>query len=158
MGGPRLTPERILLKASPEPNTGCWLWTEGDNGRGYGRLEIRGVAQQAHRVFFEMFRGPIPDGCELDHQCRVTFCVNPSHLDPVTHVVNIRRGRTGEAVTRRQTAKTHCPRGHPYAGYNLIVQTTGSRRCRECVRARDRARRKRRKIIAANRGRALRRD
>jgi hypothetical protein len=159
MGGPALTPERIVLKASPEPNTGCWLWTGFDNGRGYGRIELKGRGQQAHRVIYEMLKGPIPPGHELDHLCRVTFCVNPDHLEPVPHRVNVCRGTTGAAVVKRQTAKTHCPRGHEYAGHNLVVHKDGSRHCRKCRREHDKAsrrRRKMRKVLEAHMGRFAR--
>jgi len=129
----RLTPEVILRMASPEPNTGCWLWArQSNNGRGYGRIRYQGRNQQAHRVFYELFRGPIPDGCELDHKCRVTFCVNPDHLDPVPHKVNVRRGVTGATTANRQRSKTHCPRGHSYEGRNLMIQLSGARKCRAC--------------------------
>ena len=137
---PRLTKEIILAKASPEPNTGCWLWTQGDNGRGYGRTHYKGSMRQAHRVFYELLKGPIPDGLELDHKCSVTFCVNPDHLDPVPHAVNVRRGRASETTAAMQRAKTHCPYGHEYSGENLIMRNNGARGCRACCRARDKAR------------------
>jgi hypothetical protein len=38
-----------------------------------------------------MFVGPVPEGLELDHLCRVTTCVRPSHLEPVTTGENVRR-------------------------------------------------------------------
>jgi hypothetical protein len=133
--------EEVLRKASPEPNTGCWLWTEGDNGRGYGRASRNNTNYQAHRLFYELLKGPIPEGHELDHLCRVTFCVNPDHLEPVPHRTNVRRGVTGAVCARRQRSKTHCPFGHPYEGDNLIVFGPRKlRRCRECSRERDRAR------------------
>jgi hypothetical protein len=128
----------IIRKASPEPNTGCWLWTESDNGRGYGRISFRNKNAQAHRVFYELFCGPIPDNMELDHKCRVTFCVNPAHLEPVPHKVNVRRGVTGATTSARQRSKTHCPKGHAYAGNNLVIRVDGSRQCRTCVNTRKR--------------------
>ena len=131
----------LLAKASPEPNTGCWLWADrSDNGRGYGRLKRHAKRYQAHRLFYELLVGPIPDGHELDHKCRVTFCVNPDHMEPVLHRVNVQRGVTGAVNTRRQRSKTHCPFGHAYEGYNLIVRKSGARGCRECSRIRDRLR------------------
>jgi hypothetical protein len=135
-----LSREEILAKASPEPNTGCWLWPLSDNGRGYGRMRFRGRAEQAHRVFYELIVGPIPSGMELDHTCSVTFCVNPAHLEPVPHGENVKRGRTGAVNAARQRAKTHCPRGHKYAGDNLLIKPNGARGCRECIRASARKR------------------
>lgn len=130
--------DAILRKASPDPNTGCWLWTEGDNGRGYGRLKRNGKSHQAHRFFYEMLVGPIPEGMTLDHKCRQTFCVNPDHLDPVTHVENVRRGIAGETTANRQRSKTHCPHGHAYDGDNLVIRDNGARGCRTCLNTRKR--------------------
>lgn len=77
-----------------DPDTGCWLW-QGSlvQGSGYGRLCRDGVSWPAHRYFFVRANGPIPDGLVLDHLCRVRHCVNPAHLEPVTHAENCRRGK-----------------------------------------------------------------
>lgn len=45
----------------------------------------------AHRVAYELWVGPIPEGMELDHRCKVRACINPAHLEPVTHAENMRR-------------------------------------------------------------------
>lgn len=68
--------------------TPCWIW-QGVIYRGYGRMGIK----RAHRVYFERLYGPVPDGYELDHLCQVKACVNPDHLEVVTHTVNMRRAR-----------------------------------------------------------------
>ena len=73
-----------------DPKTGCWVWQR--SGGRYGRLMVDGVGVQAHRHFFEQAKGPIPDGLQLDHLCRNTFCVNPEHLEPVSGAENSRRG------------------------------------------------------------------
>lgn len=75
----------------------CWLWRGAINRNGYGNFLAGGTRadglryQEAHIVSYELHRGPIPDGLELDHLCRVHHCVNPDHLEPVTHTVNMRR-------------------------------------------------------------------
>lgn len=69
----------------------CWLWERGTNG-GYGMYWFRGRNIAAHRFAYEALVGPIPEGLELDHTCRVKRCVNPAHLEPVTHRENILRG------------------------------------------------------------------
>lgn len=70
----------------------CWLWRGALNNRGYGRL-TRGGHVYAHRYVYELERGPIPTGMQLDHLCRTPACVNPAHLEPVTGTENVRRGR-----------------------------------------------------------------
>lgn len=69
----------------------CWEWS-GTTTRGYGRFWVGGKMVRAHRASYEMFRGPIPSGLELDHLCRNTRCVNPDHLEAVSHRENTMRG------------------------------------------------------------------
>jgi len=82
--------------------TPCWVWQRATDGRGYGQIRVRPDTCGAHRVYWERENGPIPEGLQLDHLCRNHACVRPSHLEPVTHVENIRRGAatklTHEAV------------------------------------------------------------
>ena len=69
---------------------------EGD-GPGYGQFELGGGSRQkrnrtyAHRFAYEQAKGAIPDGLEIDHLCRNRRCVNPDHLEAVTHQENQRR-------------------------------------------------------------------
>lgn len=74
---------------------GCWLWTGSQDGKGYGKTG-RG---RIHRIVYEELVGPIPDGLQLDHLCRVRNCVNPAHLEPVTGRENVRRGRRWSSST-----------------------------------------------------------
>jgi hypothetical protein len=64
----------------PEPNSGCWLWTGWADKNGYGRLEFEGKRQRAHRIAWEIFKGPVPEGLYVLHRCDVPACVNPEHL------------------------------------------------------------------------------
>jgi hypothetical protein len=85
------TYDRFIQKYVPEPNTGCWLWTGYVDRHGYG--QFKGAKQgSAHRWSYEYHAGPIPEGLQLDHLCRVRSCVNPAHLEPVTCRVNVSRG------------------------------------------------------------------
>lgn len=112
----------------------CWLWTGWKTPTGYGRFKADVWSSVAHRVTFQLLVGPIPEGLELDHLCRVRGCVNPVHLEPVTHAENVRRGRAGIVGGARQRAKTHCPQGHPYDEANTYIGRLG-RSCRACGRA-----------------------
>jgi hypothetical protein len=66
---------------------GCWLWTASTDQGGYGKYR----RMQAHRYAYELFIGDIPPGLEMDHLCRMRECVNPFHVEPVTHAENMRR-------------------------------------------------------------------
>ena len=66
-----------------EPNSGCWLWTASLFRNGYGQInpEGTGVSQRrAHRLSWELHKGPIPHGAQVLHKCDVRSCVNPDHL------------------------------------------------------------------------------
>jgi len=89
----------------------CWLWTGGTAGGtpgdryGYIGPGRRGSGPmlRVHRVVWELLVGPIPEGLELDHLCRVRICCNPDHLEPVTHRENLRRGAHGPGIPRKRT-------------------------------------------------------
>lgn len=134
----------------------CWLWTAYKRPAGYGTIGTnRGGHKQAHRVAYEMLVRPIPEGLELDHLCRVTSCVNPAHLEPVTRAENRRRemaaaraaGNPGNACGRRPTVNRKpralldaCRRGHLFDEANTGRLPNGKRRCRACHRENERTR------------------
>lgn len=120
-------PERLSSKIVIDPS-GCWLWTASLRG-GYGQFGVDGTTRAAHRVVYEMLVGAVPDGLELDHTCRVRSCVNPSHLEPVTHRENVLRGEGHGAVNAR---KTHCLHGHELDGVNVYRYGVG-RHCKACA-------------------------
>ncbi len=130
--------ERFLRKVEVQPLGGigarpCWIWLGARGGHGYGRFKIDGRMVQAHRFSYRMWIGLIPKGLEIDHLCRNPPCVNPDHIEAVSHKENVRRGRAGA----NWAAKTHCPKGHPLSGDNLYVDPRGKRCCRLCRRAQN---------------------
>lgn len=128
--------EHFGIDFVPEPNTGCWFWVRAINHFGYGRVTVGARQTMAHRLSYELLRGPVPDGLCLDHLCRQRSCVNPDHLEAVTMRENLLRGDT---LNRRNASRTHCPQGHPYDALNTYHIPTGGRGCKACMRVRSKA-------------------
>jgi hypothetical protein len=113
---------RFWAKVSPNGN-GCWEWLAAKNAEGYGQY----CGKRAHRFAFELAFGPIPEGYEIDHLCQNSSCVNPYHLDVVSHLDHIHRTHA------RRIPWESCKFGHPFTGDNLILKH-GKRRCKACAR------------------------
>lgn len=102
-GSGRLTPpsrvERLVESYAVDAN-GCWLWQAAPDAAGYGRISIGNQVRYAHRVSYETFIGPIPDGLTIDHLCRIRRCINPTHLEPVTLAENVRRANAARSAAQ----------------------------------------------------------
>ncbi|UUW87397.1 HNH endonuclease signature motif containing protein [Pimelobacter simplex] len=128
--------ERFWAKVDKTSPSGCWEWTAARQPNGYGRFGwAKGDIRMAHRVAYELTKGPIPAGLVIDHLCRNHGCVRPDHLEPVTQRENILRG------IRRQP-DTHCKRGHEFTPENTYMRPNGRQACRPCHRAYDRDRKR----------------
>jgi len=126
----------------------CWLWRGArywNSGGGYGGFWLNGHTRLAHRVAYQLWVGPIPQGLHLDHichngsscpggdSCAHRRCVNPQHLEPVTREANVLRGH---GITAKNLVKTHCPANHPLTPENTYVYR-GKRSCRRCHALRE---------------------
>lgn len=138
--GDKRLPERFWNLVFPCPNTGCWLWAGADDGRKqrYGRFRPDGERRYygAHVVAYRFLVGEIPPKWQIDHRCRVHWCVNPAHLEAVTLRVNNLRGEGPAASNARRIA---CVNGHDFTPENTYTTPNGRRQCRACNRARTRA-------------------
>ena len=133
---PKSLEERIVRTPT------CWVWLGGHNSEGYSQVQWEGRPLGAHRVIYEALYGPVPEGLEIDHLCRNPGCVNPAHLEAVTHSENIRRGRSSGGG--RKEGKV-CKHGHDLTDPLNRTSARQGRRCRICHNARVREYKKRAK-------------
>lgn len=136
----------LLLRLSGYPDSSkCWEWNGSRHPSGYGKLLFEGAYEYVHRVTYRVFLGPIPEGMELDHLCRVRWCANPWHTEAVDHKVNMNRGNSPSALIRRtgMCAKGRHPLGAPGHG------------CRDCSRESRSAQRKAPACPVYNGGRGM---
>lgn len=121
--------------------TNCWEWLRTKSGKYAGCWNGRSHST-GHRVMFEFCSGSIPEGLTIDHLCRNTVCVNPSHLEPVTNKENLLRGF---GFCGNNGRKTHCIHGHEFSKKNTYFYMSkchAMRICRECARNSNRKARK----------------
>jgi len=137
--------DRLMARVEVEAG-GCWIWTGAVAGGGYGIIGTNDVTPRGnprpayvHRVAYEHFVGPIKEGLEIDHLCRTRRCVNPEHLEAVTHSENQRRGQSPCGENARAEK---CKHGHAFDTKNTRVRD-GKRSCRRCDADRAAARRAR---------------
>lgn len=142
-----------VLEGSVVKENGCREWTGTLDAKGYGimntgsRTDGTRKTKRVHIVAYELAVGPVPDGLVLDHECHNLDlacdggntcphrrCCEPSHLVPRTKGDNSRAAgdRIGRGGRAAMLAKTHCPKGHPYEGDNLLYGSNGQRLCRIC--------------------------
>jgi ribosomal protein S13 len=120
----------------------CWRVGGRGTRNGYARARYAGRDWQVHRISWVLANGPIPDGKMILHTCRTRDCCRPTHLYVGDAKANIQDAIRDGTHFSRYRGITHCKRGHPLYGPNLMVYTTKAgqrmRRCRECDNARRR--------------------
>lgn len=123
--------DRLEFYSIPEPNSGCQIWF-GATTSGYGCVWYKGKRRKAHAAAYEEAKGPIPDGMEAHHKCRLKCCINVSHLQPLTRSEHMRVEWRPKAYF---AAMTQCKNGHEMNEVNSYRSpTTGRRACRVCRR------------------------
>lgn len=117
--------DRFWSKAEIKGIDDCWIWKRGLSIGGYPRYR-KGHFYYAHVYAYTLIKGAIPDGLELDHTCRNRSCINPWHLEAVTHQTNMLRGNTFVSIQAKQTS---CKNGH---SLELSYKHNNRRLCRFC--------------------------
>lgn len=134
---PKSLEERFWVKVAKTP--ACWNWTAFVDSKGYGRINVEGKSKLAHRISLQLSGISLIDGLFADHICRNRRCVNPGHLRQVSPMVNSLEN--SNSLQAKNAARTHCIRGHEFAGDNLYRSRFG-RACRTCVAMRHKRRKK----------------
>lgn len=119
--------ERLMALCEPVTESGCWIWLGALSHNGYGFIGTGegNKIRRAHRVSYELHIGPIPEGMQLDHLCRVRCCINPWHCEVVTLKENVLRG---VGLSAQNARKTHCKNGHPLS----MIDRKTRRKCGVC--------------------------
>lgn len=111
----------------------CWAWMGHIRKSGYPGFNFKARAFGAHRLALIIASRMDPSDADARHSCPNLFCVNPSHL---YWEAKVERVRTSATRSNQNTGKTHCIRGHPFDGENL-VEINGKRQCRICQKFRN---------------------
>lgn len=140
-GKRRTVAERLKEKYIVDPDTGCWMWQAAINSDGYGHMGVGKRIASAYKVAYELTFGPVPTGLELDHLCKRKSCVNPYHLEAVTHKENCLR----QAKSYR---KGVCGNGHILADVGFYLTGRGYQ-CAACCKDYQKAYHLRKKLAKA---------
>lgn len=134
----------FLSRVDYRGENGCWNWMAGKKLGGYGEFKphLGQNNRAAHTIMWEIRNGAVPEGLFLDHLCRNTTCVNPTHLEPVTCRENVLRG---ESIPAKNARKTHCGRCGGEFDYFYIRNGSPRRACKACQHDRTRQYRARKK-------------
>jgi DNA-binding XRE family transcriptional regulator len=120
--------ERFHGSYIPEPNSGCWLWTERMSPEGYGVISVNGKPVYAHRYSQEIHNGH-PGDLHVCHKCDTRSCVNPNHLFLGTRFDNIqdcvRKGRLTRKLTPERARELRVARQTEGLSYSQLAKRFG---------------------------------
>lgn len=130
-----LTPSELRRLAAQieESPDGCWTWIGYIGPGDYGRIFLRGAMWQVHRIVYELFVGPVPEGLVLHHECHNRRCCNPAHLRPVTQAENLALDGLLCIGKCERHLKTWCRNGHEFTDENIRWRMLRGRRIRVCL-------------------------
>lgn len=140
--------ERVIKKTTIGGPRTCWEWQGARLPHsGHGQIRVDGRSWVVHRLVYTALIGDIPADQVVMHVCDNPSCINPLHLRLGTQLDNIGDCKAKRRARNANSYKSHCPRGHEYAGYNLIIRRNGYRTCRSCANERRARLHKRRSTI-----------
>jgi hypothetical protein len=139
--------ERFLTLIEIDDN-GCWRWQGHIWRSGYADFWDGDKNVRAARWAAAFTWGAHKEGETTDHLCPNKDCVNPWHLEIVSHQVNVLRSNNAAGVNAR---KVVCLQGHPLSGDNLyITPKEGRRQCKICRSERSNRAQQRKRAIAVS--------
>jgi DNA-binding transcriptional regulator YiaG len=104
------TPDGFWARVDIRGPDECWPWKGKPERNGYGRVRWHGRKPGAHRVSYELTKGPIRAGYKACHTCDNPPCCNPAHLFEGTDLDNMRdkaeKGRAARGLTNRNSKLT----------------------------------------------------
>jgi hypothetical protein len=122
---------RLNDKTIKDSESGCWLWMGGNDGcKGYGKIRYKSTKISVHRISAHLFLNFDLADTEalICHKCINKNCWNPDHLYIGDRLTNAQDSSVIYSITRANSFKTHCPRGHTLDG----SFTSGGRVTRYC--------------------------
>jgi len=126
--------ERICARSVREDRgyvTPCRVYAGAKTGKGYGSIGRGSGGKAVHVLVYEHVHGPVPRGYQVHHRCEQPDCHEPLHLIALTPLQH-----------KAEHHRSHCKRGHPLSGDNLMLVHRSSglidRRCRACHNERRR--------------------
>lgn len=126
----------LATRTDINPETGCWEWKGYKSLDGVGRFTLGGVSYSPHKLAYEVYVGPIPDGKKVATTCQTPGCANFMHTVLVPHGTKrpqvTSKKKVGKRLILEDGLYETCRNGHYYTTKNTTRRNDGSRRCDQC--------------------------